>query len=134
MARRRLDFYETAAWQVDALVDHLPELSGLVFCPCVGDGSLMRRLRELRPDLRFVTNDIDPARPADFHGDATDPAHWAHIVQVVGRPDWCVENPPFNVEIDILRHAWEFARRGVSFMARVSFAEPTSDPKRGIPR
>lgn len=24
MARRRLDFYETAAWQVDALVDHLP--------------------------------------------------------------------------------------------------------------
>lgn len=43
--RRARDFYETAPWQVDALVDFLPELSGSIWCPCVGDGSLMRRLR-----------------------------------------------------------------------------------------
>src|SRR5262245_7386052 len=58
VTRRVNDFYETASWQVDALVDNLPELSGTVWCPCVGDGSLMRRLLELRPDLKFITNDI----------------------------------------------------------------------------
>ena len=56
VAMRRLnDFYETAPWQVDALVDHLPELTGVVWCPCVGDASLLRRLAERRPDLKFVT-------------------------------------------------------------------------------
>lgn len=125
--RREHDFYETAPWQVDALVDNLPELSGSVWCPCVGDGSLMRRLRELRPDLGpFATNDVDPERAADWHGDATDVWTWSLMEQQLGgRPDWVVENPPFNVEIDILRHAVLRARVGVAFMARVSFAEPT---------
>lgn len=127
MSRRELDFYETASWQVDALVDNLPELSGLVFCPCVGDGSLMRQLKARRPDLRFITSDIDPARAADIHGDATDPAHWHRVVEQFGRPDWVVENPPFNVQLLILRNACDFVLSGVSMMARVSFAEPTLD-------
>ena len=125
--RRDLDFYETANWQVDALVDNLPELCGTVFCPCVGDGSLMRQLSRRRPDLTFITNDIDPAREAHFHGDATDAWHWGRIVQQHGRPDWVVENPPFNVEIQILKNAYDAAMFGVSLMARVSFAEPTAD-------
>ncbi len=124
MTRRIHDFYETAPWQVDALVDNLAELSGTVFCPCVGDGSLMRRLSDRLPDLRFVTNDIDTNREADFHFDATVRAHWHQAERLA---DWVIENPPFNVEIEILKHAFRFSRLGVVFMSRVSFAEPTKD-------
>ena len=127
--RRPGDFYETASWQVDALVDNLPELRGSVLCPCVGDGSLLRRLRERLPDLGpFFTNDIDPTKPADTHLDATSELAWMEMVSQAyrrGIVDWVIDNPPFNVEIDILRHAYEAARLGVVFMSRVSFAEPT---------
>lgn len=125
--RRALDFYETAPWQVDALTDHLPELqSGLVFCPTVGDGSLMRQLEKNRPRLSFVTNDLDPSREADFHLDATRLSSWATMVRAVGaRPDWVVDNPPFNVEIDIAKYAYEAARLAVILMARISFIEGT---------
>lgn len=129
MARREHDFYETAPWQVDALVDYLPELSsGLVLCPCVGDGSLMRQLERRRPMLSFVTNDIDPQREADFHLDATHAASWQTICLAIGgRPDWVVENFPFNLEYRMLPYAVQTARAGVVAMARVSYAEPTKD-------
>jgi hypothetical protein len=122
--RRANDFYETAPWQVDALVDNLPELSGTILCPCVGDGSLMRRLRERRPDLSFITNDIDETKAADFHHDATNRLHWSWFSVL---PDWVVENPPFNAEMSILKHAHDYSRLGVVFMSRVSFMEPTKD-------
>jgi hypothetical protein len=127
MTRRANDFYETAGWQVDALVDNLPELSGVIWCPCVGDGSLMRRLAERRPDLYFVTNDIDPTKAADFHGDATTNAQWEHMVIRRDRPDWVVDNFPFNVEHRIVPHAFQAARCGVIAMARISYTEPTKD-------
>ncbi len=130
MARRELDFYETAPWQVDALVDHLPELSGTVLCPCVGDGSLMDRLRVRRPDLNIITSDIDTNRVADSHGDATAPYHWESLQAKFGRIDWVVENPPFNVEIDIAKCAYEYARKGVVLMSRISFVEPTGTKKK----
>lgn len=126
--RRALDFYETAAWQVDALVDHLPELSGSIWCPCVGDGSLMRRLKERRPDLGpFVTNDIDTSKAADYHGDATVSRTWEEIIEAHGRPDWVVDNPPFNVEAAIAKLACAVARKGVVLMSRISFPEGTKE-------
>lgn len=125
--RRANDFYETAPWQVDALVDNLPELSGTIWCPCVGDGSLMRRLAERRPDLRFVTNDIDATKRADFCLDARWAESWNTMLTLKQAPDWVVENFPFNVEHRIVPHAYQAARKGVVAMARVSYTEPTRD-------
>lgn len=125
--RRANDFYETAPWQVDALVDHLPELCGTVLCPCVGDGSLARRLSERRPDLLIITNDIDVSKHADSHLDATVQSHWNRIGACSDLINWVVENPPFNVEIDILKHAYVYSQCGVVFMSRISFTEPTKE-------
>jgi hypothetical protein len=131
VTRRPNDFYETAPWQVDALVDNLPELSGTIWCPCVGDGSLMRRLAALRPDLRFVTNDIDRTKVADFYEDAATADGWNQMLAgargLSRPPDWVVENFPFNVEHRIVPYAFDAARCGVVAMARVSYAEPTKD-------
>lgn len=129
MTRRANDFYETAPWQVDALVDHMPEmLDGLVLCPCVGDGSLMRHLEKRRPALAFVTNDLDPLKDADFHLDMTQADSWNAIVRAVGgRPNWVIENYPFNVEHLMVPYALQAALFGSIAMARVSFAEPTKN-------
>ena len=125
--RRPRDFYQTAPWQVDALVDHLPELGGSVWEPCVGDGSLLVRLREQRPALGpIVTNDLDATKPADYHLDATRAETWRAIAQQHGRPDWVVTNPPFGVAFEILQHAVAIARTGVVLMVRASFSEPTA--------
>lgn len=126
--RHNLDQYETADWQVDALVDHLPELSGSIWCPTVGDGALARQLLLRRPDLTLtLTNDLDPALIADCHLDATKLESWSEFGKVTTRPDWVVENPPFNVAIDVLKHAYVRARRGVALLLRITFTEPTRD-------
>lgn len=130
MPRRTNDFYETASWQVDALVDNLPELQqgGTVIFPCIGDGSLMKHLAKRCPALRLhVSNDIDKSRNATFHYDATLPSAWSIMTAWCDCPDWVIENFPFNVEHLILPHALQYARKGVVAMARVSFTEPTKN-------
>ena len=123
--RRPRDFYETAPWQVNALTDYLPELSGRVLEPCVGDGSLLARLLENRPDLvPVVTNDLDATKPATYHLDATRAETWATMTRDNGRPDWIITNPPFSAAFPILQHAVAIARQGVVIMARISFMEP----------
>lgn len=130
--RRERDFYETAPWQVDALVDNLPELSGTIWCPCVGDGSLMRRLMERRPDLQFITNDIDEAKDALFHVDAATAEGWEYMRQrtALFPCDWVVDNPLFNVELPIAQNAYEHARRGVP-LSRARMESRARTPKAG---
>ena len=124
--RRPRDFYETASWQVDALTEHLPELAGIVWEPCVGDGSLLVRLRQNRPDLDgVVTNDVDATKLATHHLDATRAENWARMLCYFARPDWIVTNPPFGAAFAILQHAVPIARQGVVIMARLSFMEPS---------
>lgn len=136
MSRRALDFYETPDWMIRGLLEHVPELGcpvpksarprGRVFDPCVGDGAITRQLLAAR-SIELVTNDLDPARPADFHLDARDPRAWKEIEFVAGPIDWVVTNPPFDPEalVDILLNALAHARAGVVLLARRSFLEPT---------
>lgn len=126
--RQPLDQYETAPWQVDALVDHLPELSGTVWCPTVGDGALLRQLRLRCPGITgVITNDISPALRANFHDDATLAASWLKWIGKYGTPDWVVDNFPFNVQHAIIRHAWPAVKCGLVALSRISYVEPTQE-------
>src|SRR5580765_558532 len=102
--RRRFDQYDTPPWQVDALVDHVPAIKGLVWEPCAGDGSLISRLVDRKPDLTYVTMDLDPGKRAMLTGDATQPAQWREWL-THGRPDWVITNPPFTDAFPILQLA-----------------------------
>ncbi len=117
MARRPHDFYETADWQVRALLENT-RVAGSIFEPCAGDGAIVDPLR--RRGYRVTTNDLDPVRQADFNADATQPDLWQHI-----SPDWTITNPPFSHAEAILRRALDTSRVGVAFLLRLSFLEPT---------
>jgi hypothetical protein len=92
----------------------------------------MKHLHERRPTLGpIVTNDIDLARPADYHLDVMRADAWRVIEQDRGRPDWVVTNPTFTGAFDILQQAVAIARIGVVLMVRVSFSDRPSWAGRG---
>lgn len=121
MSRREHDFYETAPWQTYALLANQP-ISGRVLEPCAGDHSISAKLH--KAGCFVQTNDIDPAREADYHFSADNPL----LYDAVGPIDWVVTNPPFGMPIcrDIVQLAVRQARLGVAMMLRISFREPTA--------
>lgn len=120
MVRRQRDFYQTAPWQVRALLANQP-IRGLILEPCAGDGSISNILRG-SGDRIVVTNDIDPERAASFALDARDPALYEEASF-----DWVVTNPPYTMPLctQIVEQAVKHARIGVAMMLRISFREPT---------
>lgn len=139
--RRRsnlLEFFETPPGFTRFLSSHVI-LDGTIFMPCVGEGLILKVLLQ-RPeyDPIYLTNDIDPAREAHMHFDATDTVEWAKrfsepptIATKAPPPlpviDWVVDNPPFSKAYPMLMAAINFAKVGVAFHLRISFEEATLD-------
>lgn len=114
MARRPHDFYETPEHYVNQILPLVDERD-FVYEPCVGDGAISHFFP------RVLTNDIDLAREADRHYDATTSDAWPVLSYPV---DWIITNPPFNVAFEILQHAVRYAPN-VAMLLRISFFEPT---------
>ncbi len=125
MPRRAYDFYETAPWQTETLLRHQP-ICGVVLEPCIGDQSITRVI-EAQCDVAGLSNDIDPARAADYHLDAASPKLYQRIEEDWGGVDWVVTNPPYAMPtcLEIVQQAVRHARVGVAMMLRISFREPT---------
>lgn len=121
--RRKMDWYPTPDWATEELLRRVP-IMGDILEPCIGDGAMARVL-----DRRGVVygNDIDRSRTASFYGDATDRDLWQMIKDAMGRIDWVVTNPPFNVAAKIIPLAYEYAFEGIAMMLRLSYLEPTEE-------
>ena len=118
MARKELDFYETPPPLVEALLSRV-QIEGTVFEPCAGDLAIARFF----PGC--LTNDIDSEKDTNMHLDATHRDMWW---KYLNRPnDWVVTNPPFSRAQEILPHAFAWAEKGVAFLLRLSYLEPTAE-------
>lgn len=94
--------------------------------PCAGDNSLTNEL--VAEGARVITNDIDSGLLGhDYYHDATQREFWNMLRESHGRPDWVITNPPFLSAYPILRNALDIALRGVIFLLRISFLEPTKE-------
>ena len=122
MPRRKLDQYFTPEAAVTELLARAPIISPhhIVLEPCSGMGSIAVPL--ICHGCSVLTNDVDPAMPADEHADMTLEENWArHEV------DWFVSNPPFSKAHIIVPYAVRYARIGAAMLLRLSFLEPTED-------
>lgn len=116
------EFYETpnafSNWLFSVL-----DVRGNVFEPCVGSGAILKA-RWPPNGVQWITNDLDPRWPADYHEDAAKPDLWRRRgIEAIGGIDWTVSNPPFTPAIDIVSHAIEHSRIGVAMHLRASIHE-----------
>ncbi|MEO0988566.1 MAG: hypothetical protein AAFY20_23955 [Cyanobacteria bacterium J06639_14] len=122
------DYYRTYPELVQVLLDELAgtphEITGQVLEPTVGDGVIANFFNGC------ITNDLHPHPDwsPDFQMDATDPLFW-QVLQEQGGYDWGVGNPPWlkDVVSKIVQQAYANAGRGVAFLLRLSYLEPTED-------
>lgn len=121
MARRHLDLYETNAFAVRALRRRI-RISGTVIEPCNGFGAISKMF----PDCKVITSDIDPEKPADFHGDARSFDYLRYYdPSLRGEKPWVVTNPPFSIFMACLRPPVELGFP-TAFLLRLSALEPTT--------
>ncbi len=133
--RRRLDQYMTPEGAVRLLlsdelgIGRYVAQDATIVEPTCGQGAMVRELSTLRPQALITTNDLDAGFPADLHMDAATPEYWNEIESYFPI-DWVVTNPPFDRAIHVLAEAHNRARMGVAMLLRLSFLEPTDDPKK----
>lgn len=119
--RHTLDFYETPAWLTLLALAHIP-FSGTIGEPCAGHGAIASIMKAA--DFNVWCNDIDPAKSADHHGDATSPLHWQSLPQA----DWVFSNPPYSdLSAPIVQNAYRHARQGVVMVLRLNWFEVCVD-------
>ena len=105
---------------VKPLVDKLGILpTDRVLECCAGNGGISQHL----PGI-VILNDISPEPDFEVHSrlDAKGSLLWE-----LSKPDWTVTNPPFNEATPILKNALTHSRKGVAFLLRLSYYEPTQD-------
>lgn len=115
--RMALDFYETPA-ALTASLRKIAQISGTVFEPAAG---LLAISSCFEDDCKVITNDIDEARPTDYHFDATIESAWPDELSY----DWCITNPPYIHAEKILPIAFKRSIEGVAALLRLSYLEPT---------
>lgn len=119
------EFYETPETFTRYLFREV-DIRGIVFEPCVGAGAIQRGAdRQASANLRqWVTNDLDPRWPADYHEDAATTQLWNRQgLDAIGGIDWTVSNPPFTPAIEIITRALQHSRVGVAMHLRASIHE-----------
>jgi len=126
------DVYPTPAWTVARLLEGFPDLpGGLWLEPCVGAGSIVRAVRELRDDVRFhgidVRNVEQEALAAGcerfWQGSFLDSALDGgrdHYEILRARPAVIVTNPPYTRALEVVQRAMEIGAE-VVMLLRLNF-------------
>lgn len=115
------DFYETPPWAGLAILEYA-KISGSVGECCNGNGAISA-LFEMA-GFNVWTNDLDPQKPADYHGDATDPTFWDSLPDT----DWIVSNPPYGkLSAPIVINAYNKAKKGIVMVLKMGWWELCQD-------
>lgn len=112
--RRSYDFYPTGSKLTLGMLELCgPYISGVINEPCNGAGHISSILIE--KGFTVITSDVEK--------DARFERNWTGT-------DWTITNPPFSHALDIMRNARKFSLKGIIFLTRISFLEPTYDRSR----
>jgi len=123
--RLALDDYPTPRWCVHRLLEVYELRGGLWLEPCAGAGSILRAVAEVRSDVLWQANDLNPdhyrtlGRRDDVRLVMGDDAR-----EIVVHPEVVVAitNPPFGPSLDILRHLLDAGVRLPIFLQRLNWA------------
>ena len=114
--RRKNDFYPTESKLTKEMLKIVGQfISGLIYEPCAGKNHIVNELL-LRYDFNNIASgDITLGR------DACNLKQWPDNIR------WTITNPPFKHALKILQNALLKSEKGVIFLTRITFLEPTYD-------
>jgi predicted RNA methylase len=132
--RATLDYYPTPAWTVHRLLEVLQLPGGKWFEPCAGDGAIMKAVQEVRKDVTWVANEIQPemkeklekiqgvtsVTSADFLKMSTDDLPEYKVI---------ITNPPFNLAMECIQQSLGLHADYVIFLLRLNFLASKSRAK-----
>lgn len=126
--RRSWDFYPTPDWATTDLQNYV-NVEGSVLEPCAGKLDISNAVTNFPGVTEVITNDLDFNTVTNHHLDVSIPESWEQLEGKNNLPevDWIITNPPFSLSFQILKHAVKHARKGVLFLLRLSFLEPTTE-------
>ena len=144
--RHNDDFYRTPRWAVEALLDRLGDLQGVILEPGCGDGAILSVLRDRGCKwLIGVEQDVERARLASLEivngavvcGDFLSPdlpGFLARAAPAWGPPDFAVSNPPFALAQPFIERTLEVLQpRGQAwFLLRLAFLAGQKRAKSGL--
>lgn len=124
--RATFDFYPTPSWAVHRLLEVLPLPGGKWFEPCAGDGAIIRAVQEVRKDISWLANEIQPEMKKELEK--------IQGVNLVTSDDFLkmptilhsdckviITNPPFNFALECIQQSQKLQVDYVVFLLRLNF-------------
>lgn len=122
--RQALDDYPTPRWCVHRLLERYELVGGLWLEPCAGAGSIIRAVNEVRSDVVWQANEINPRYEKALG--LIDSVHYLHTgraedMAILPQTAVIITNPPFGPSLEILEPMLRTGAR-VVFLQRLNWA------------
>lgn len=120
--RVNLDYYPTPTWAVHRFLELCPLPGGKWLEPCAGDGAIIKAVNQVRSDILWTANEIQPEMFPTL-------LELAPLVQIqdfltkIPTADYkvVITNPPFNLAMECVKKSFEYGAAHVVFLLRLNF-------------
>lgn len=114
--RQRDDYYPTPPNVTKAFLNSMyisPEVR--FWEPCAGNGAMVDVIKECHPENSIYSSDINPQRADIIQSNFFD-----HTECPEGH-DFLITNPPFNLAVDIIEHAFKIGVKHLALVLKATF-------------
>jgi hypothetical protein len=122
--RATFDYYPTPAWTVHRLLEKLNLPGGIWLEPCAGDGAIAKAVNEVRKDVEWDFNEIQPEMCKTLkslpHRTLTN-LDYRQVSTRSEQPRVIITNPPFALAMDCIQKSFELKPDYIVFLLRLNF-------------
>jgi hypothetical protein len=123
--RATFDYYPTPEWVVHRLLEKISLPGGVWFEPCAGDGAIVKAVNQVRQDVKWDLNEIQP----DMCKRLSDELPQCSLTNLDYRtvskrsstPKVVITNPPFALAMEFIEKSLELDPDYVVFLLRLNF-------------
>ena len=122
--RATLDYYPTPSWAVHRFLEKINLPGGCWFEPCAGDGAIAKAVNQVRSDVTWRLNEIQPEMVTELK--KLDPFVTNQDYLILNQkdketPKVIITNPPFVLAMECLKKSFEINPEYVVFLLRLNF-------------
>jgi hypothetical protein len=122
--RAMLDYYPTPSWVVYRFLEKIQLPGGCWFEPCAGDGAIAKAVNQVRSDVTWMLNEIQPemaTKLKELDPLVTNQDYLTFNKTNEKTPRVIITNPPFTLAMECLKKSFEINPEYVVFLLRLNF-------------